>query len=116
MQASLTDLAHQAMDYLRNFLQLLLGETALARSSLKRLLISVLIVPAVVLSAWFAINALLAALLQRWLQNWIASIAIVLVFDIAIIVLFGFVMLRWWRDLSLPRSRAAIARLLDRPK
>lgn len=114
--ASLTTLAQEGIEYLRNFVQLLLGETALAGNSLRRLLVSALVVPAIVLSTWLALNALVAALLQRWLQDWIAAVAIVLVFDVATLALFWLAMRRWWRDLSLPRSRAAIARLMDRPQ
>lgn len=115
-EASLTTLAQEGIEYLRNFVQLLLGETALAGNSLRRLLVSALVVPAIVLSTWLALNALVAALLQRWLQDWIAAVAIVLAFDVATLALFWLAMRRWWRDLSLPRSRAAIARLMDRPQ
>jgi hypothetical protein len=114
--ASLTTLAHEGIEYLRNFLQLLLGETALAGSSLRRLFISALVVPAIVLSTWLTLNALLVALLEKWLHGWIIPIVIVLVFDVVTLALFLLSMRRWWADLSLPRSRAAIARLMDRPK
>ncbi|HEX6833933.1 MAG TPA: hypothetical protein VF132_10415 [Rudaea sp.] len=109
-------LAHEGTEFLRNFLQLLLGETALAKMSLQRLVIAALIVPSVILTAWLALNALLAVLLERWLQSWIGATVIVLAFDGAIVAVFAIKMLRWWRDLSLPRTRAAIARLLERPR
>lgn len=113
--ASIRTLAQEGLDYLRSFLQLVLGETAVARISLRRLLLAALIVPAVALTVWFAFNALIAALIERWLHSWIAAVAIVFVLDIAMLAAFLFLMQRWWRDLSLPRSRAALARLMDRP-
>lgn len=111
---ALGDLAVDASQYLRAWSALLASETRLAGESMLRLLFALLVVPAVALVICAAVDALLAALLQRWLQDWSSCIAIVLCIDLA--VMYGLLraIRAWWRNLSLPRSRAALVHVFER--
>jgi hypothetical protein len=48
------------------------------------------------------------------LHDWTSSIAIALTLNLAGLAALLFVMRRWWRNLSLPRSRGALTHLLQR--
>ncbi len=76
-------------------------------------MIAALVIPALVLMIGVAANALIAAVLDRWLHDWSACIAIALFLDM--LALYGLVvaMRRWWHNLSLPRSRCALTQLLE---
>ncbi len=111
--ASLTDVAQHTAEYARAWGSLLINEAVLAKANLVRLLLLALIVPALALGAALSIDALLAALVHRWLQDWSLAVCAVLLLNIA--ALLGTLMLlrNWWRSLSLPRSRAALSRFLQ---
>lgn len=110
--ASLGAVAHDTSDYVQAWSALLASETRLARVSLVRLGLAALIVPAVALGICITLDAFLVALLHRLLQDWSSCLAIVLFANL--LVAFGLVgaMRHWWRNLSLPRSRAALVHLL----
>ncbi|MGH8122178.1 MAG: hypothetical protein ACREPT_05355 [Rudaea sp.] len=113
--ATLSDLsaiAQHGTQYARAWGALLISEAALAKVNLVRILVLMLVVPALALGALLSIDALLATLAQRWLQDW--NLAICSVFLLNIAALLGTLMLlrSWWRSLSLPHSRAALARLI----
>lgn len=112
--ATLGDLALDTSNYVRAWSALLSTETRLAGASMLRLGLALLVVPAIALVICAMLDALLATLLQRWLQDWSSCLAIVLCFDLA--CLFGLLlaMRAWWRNLSLPRSRAALVQLFER--
>jgi len=111
---SLGDLAVDSANYIRAWSRLFADETRLAGASMVRLAFGLLIVPALALVICAALDALLASVLQRWLHDWASSIAIVL--GLNIVCLFGLLVSirRWWRNLSLPRSRTALGHLLER--
>lgn len=112
--ATLGELALDTSQYVRAWSTLLSSETRLAGASVVRLGLALLVVPAIALVICVTLDALLAALLQRWLHDWSSCIAIVLCFNLA--CLYGLLraMRTWWRNLSLPRSRAALVHLFER--
>ena len=111
--ASLGDVALDTSHYVRAWSALFASETRLAGASMLHLVFAALVVPALALMICATLDALLAALLQRWVHDWPSSIGIVLCVDLA--ALYGLVraMRGWWRDLSLPRSRAALVQLFE---
>ena len=112
--ASLRKIAHEGIEYLRNLTQLFLGEVKIARGSFVRMLAAGALIPVFLLTIWTALNVLLAALVARWLGDAIYGyIAVVLINGLLVGVLV-MNLLRWKRDLTLPRSRDALARLLER--
>lgn len=112
--ASIGDLARDTSAYLHAWSELVISETRLARASLVRLAFAALVVPALVLSICVAANALGAAVLNRWLGDWSSSLAIVLSLDVVGMGVLLWAMRRWWRNLSLPRSREALTHLIQR--
>jgi hypothetical protein len=112
--ASLRDIAHEGIEYLRNLAQLFLGEVEIARGSFTRLLIAGALIPVFLLTIWSALNLLLGALVARWLQDWLYGYLAILIVNVALVTVFVIGVKRWKRDLTLPRSRAALARLLEK--
>jgi hypothetical protein len=112
--ASLGAVAHDTSDYVQAWSALLASETRLARVSLLRLAFAALVVPALVLGICITLDAFLAALLHRLLPDWSSCLAIVLFANLAGAYGLLVAMRRWWRNLSLPRSRAALVHLLER--
>jgi|SRR5882724_797284 len=108
------DLAHDTSDYVRAWSMLLVSETRLARASVVRLTFAALIIPALMLGICITLDALVAAVLDRWLRDWSSCIAIVLLANLVGLYSLLLGMRRWWRNLSLPRSRDALAHLLQR--
>ena len=113
-EASLRNIAHEAIEYLRNLTQLFLGEVEIARGSFKRLLVAAVLIPVFSLTVWATLNVLLGALVARWLHDWLYGYLAILILNVALIAGCVFGASRWKKDLSLPRSRAALARLLER--
>ncbi len=113
-ETSLRDIAHESIEYLRNLAQLFLGEIEIARGSFTRLLIAGALIPVFLLTIWAALNLLLAALVARWLQDWLYGYIAILIVNGALVTAFVIGVRRWKRDLTLPRSRAALARLLEK--
>jgi hypothetical protein len=113
-ETSLRDIAHEGIEYLRNLAQLFLGEVEIARGSFTRLLIAGALIPVFLLTIWAALNLLLGALVARWMQDWLYGYLAILIVNVALVALFVVGVKRWKRDLTLPRSRAALARLLEK--
>jgi hypothetical protein len=111
---ALGDLAVDSANYIRAWSRLFADETRLAGSSMVRLAFGMLVVPALALVICAALDALLASILQRWLHDWASDIAIVLGIDIVCLFALLVSIRRWWRNLSLPRSRAALVHLFER--
>ncbi|MGA9335697.1 MAG: hypothetical protein WBV39_15560 [Rudaea sp.] len=111
---SLGDVAHDTSQYVHAWSSLLASETRLARASVARLAMSALLIPALALAIGLCVDALIASLLHRWLQDWSSCVAIVLFVNL--VGLYGLIvaMRRWWRNLGLPRSRRALSQLLER--
>jgi len=111
--ASLGDLAHDTSDYVRAWSALLASESQLARISAIRLVCGALVLPALALAICVSLDGLAATLINRWLKDWSSCIAIVLFANLIGLYTLLICMRRWWRNLSLPRSRGALARLLE---
>jgi uncharacterized membrane protein YqjE len=110
---SLRELAAHTGDYARAWGSLFLSEAALAKTNLFKLLLIALLVPAVALSSLLCLDAVLAALLHSLLQNWIYAILIVFVMNLLGLVAMYWLLRGWWRTLTLPRTRAALSRLME---
>ena len=91
-----------------------MGEVQIARGSFVRMLVAGALIPVFLLTIWAALNLLLAALVARWLGDWIYGYVSILVINAALVGILVFGLLRWKRDLTLPRSREALVRLLER--
>jgi len=109
----LSRLARDAGAYARALGNLALSEAALARVNLVRLLLLALALPAIVFGILLGVDALLAALLLRVLRDWTFAVIGVLVINAALLGVTLLLLRRWWRSLSLPRSRAALSRVLE---
>ncbi|MEO8957831.1 MAG: hypothetical protein ABI304_02730 [Rudaea sp.] len=111
---SLGDVAHDTSEYVQAWTSLVASETRLARASVARLAISALLIPALALAITLCADALIAAILHRWLHDWSICLGIVLLLNLC--GLFGLLvaMRRWWHNLSLPRSRGALSQLIER--
>lgn len=112
-RAELRRLAQDAAGYARALGHLALSEAAVARINLVRLLLLALAVPAIVFGILLGVDALLAALAMRLFSDWTLAVVCVLVVNAALLALTLVLLRRWWRSLSLPRSRAALARALE---
>jgi hypothetical protein len=110
-EPSLADLARNTTRYARAWGELVAGEAALARVNLARLLFAVLFIPAIAVGVVLGFDGVLASLLYRAFADWTLAIIGVVIVNLGL--LFGVLMLlrHWWRTLSLPRSREALARL-----
>lgn len=109
----LTRLARDASAYVRALGHLALSEAALARVNFVRLLLLALALPAIVFGILLGVDALLAALLLRLLKDWTFAVFGVVVINAALLGVTLLLLRRWWRSLSLPRSRAALSRVLE---
>ncbi len=112
--ASIGDLAQDTSAYVSAWSELVASETRLAGASAVKLAFAALVIPALALVICIIVDALVVAVLNRWLQDWSSCIAIALLLNLAGLGALLFVMRRWWRNLSLPRSRGALTHLLQR--
>jgi len=108
-------LLHDSTEYARALGQLVASETELAKVNLVRILLVALLVPAISVGAVIALNAWLAALLARWTSSLPIGIGVVALVNIALLALSIWLLRGWWRTLSLPRSRAALSGLWEKP-
>jgi hypothetical protein len=113
-EASLRKIAHEGIEYLRNLTQLFLGEVKIARGSFVRMLVAGALIPVFLLTIWTTLNVLLAALVARWLGDAIYGYLAILLINGLLVAIMVMSLMRWKRDLTLPRSRDALARLLER--
>jgi hypothetical protein len=108
-------LLHDSTEYARALGQLVASEAELARVNVTRILIVALLIPAISGGAVLALNAWIAALLASWLQSWPLAIGLVALLDGAALLGALLLLRGWWRTLSLPRSRAALSTLWEKP-
>lgn len=108
---SLVDLARNTTRYARAWGDLVVGEAALARINLGRMLVVTLFIPAIAVGIVLGLDCVLGSLLYRLLPDWTVATGGVVIVNLAL--LFGALRLlrHWWRTLSLPRSREALTRL-----
>ncbi len=101
-------------DLLRAGSRLLNLELALAQRSLRWLLVGTLAVPVVGLGAWLGLCALLVAVAHIYTDNWLLAVLIGAGAQFLALGLMLQQLRRWVRDLTLPESRAALARAAER--
>ncbi len=111
--AELKKLARDANAYARALGHLVVSEAALARINIVRLLLLALAVPAIVFGILLGVDALLAAIALRIFSDWSIAVICVLAVNVALLAWTLLLLRRWWRSLSLPRSRAALARAFE---
>lgn len=98
----------------RAWIGLLDVELALARHSLRWLLIGAIAVPVVGLSAWLGLSALLVAVLQVGTSSWWLALLIGTGVQLLALTLLLHRLRRWARDLMLPQTRAALVHAMAR--
>jgi uncharacterized membrane protein YqjE len=108
-------LLRDSTEYARALGQLVASETELAKVNLVRIAIVALLVPAIAAGAVLALNAWLAVLLSEWVNSWALAIGGVALIDVAALAFSMWLLRGWWRTLSLPRSRAALSGLWEKP-
>jgi len=101
-------------DLLRAWSTLLESELALARASIGWLLIGVLVVPVAALGAWFGLNALFVAVAQTYTDSLVLALLLTFGVQLLALALLLFQLRRWMRDLTLPHSRAALGRAMEK--
>lgn len=106
-------LAHHAGDYLRAWSELFGAEAQLARICVNRLLLAAVLVCFLVFGIVVTGNVLTAAILQSWLHDWASAVAFTLLLNFVALVGVLLAMRRWWRNLTLPRSRRALRELMQ---
>jgi hypothetical protein len=106
--------AASVADLLRAWTTLLNFELILARRSLRWLLIGVIAAPVIGLGTWLGLCALLVATAQAYTHDW--ALALLLGSGVQLLALAILLhRLRCWaHDLTLPQSRAALARAMER--
>jgi hypothetical protein len=115
-EASFAKVVQDGADYVRTLLHLFLGELQIARGSFVRMLVAGALIPVFLLTIWSALNLLVAAIVSRLLNDWIYGYLSILLLNGILVWLSVMALKRWKRDLTLPRSRDALARLLERIK
>jgi len=111
--ASFATLARDTAEYARAWGSLVVSEAALAKVNFVRLLVLVLIVPALAFGVLLGIDALLAALAFHWLQDWSLAVTGVVLVNLGLLLAVFALLRQWWRSLSLPRSRAELSRFMQ---
>jgi hypothetical protein len=114
--AAFTKVVQDGADYVRTLLHLFLGEVQIARGSFVRMLAAGALIPVFLLTIWSALNLLVAAIVARVLGDWIYGYLAILLLNGILVWVSVRALKRWKRDLTLPRSRDALARLLERIK
>jgi len=109
--ASLAGLARNSTRFARAWGNLVASEAALARINLGRMLLVTLFIPALAVGIVAGLDGVLVGLLHRVLADWTVAFAGVAVFNLVLLFCVLLVLRRWWRTLSLPRSREALTRL-----
>ncbi|HET7779838.1 MAG TPA: hypothetical protein VFL07_14915 [Rudaea sp.] len=105
---SLADLARNTTHYVRAWGVLVAGEAALARINLGRLLLLALFIPAIAIGIVLGLDGVLAGLLYRLVSDWALALGAVVLVNAGLLVGVLVLLRRWWRTLSLPRSREAL--------
>jgi len=111
---SIGALAIDAADVVSTGTGLLELELALAQRSLRWLVIGAIIVPIAILSAWISLNALLVALAHLYTNSWLLALLLGTGMQLLALAIALSQLRRWMRDLTLPQSRAALVRVMER--
>jgi hypothetical protein len=108
---SLVALAKNSARFVRAWGSLVAGEAALARVNLGRLLLLALFIPAIAIGIVLGLDGVLAGLLYRLVSDWALALGAVVLINLGLLVGVLVLLRRWWRTLSLPRSREALTSL-----
>ena len=108
---SLADLARNSTRFARAWANLVASEAALARINLGRMLLVTLFIPALTVGIVAGLDGVLAGLLYHLVADWAVVFGGVAIFNLILLFCVLLVLRRWWRTLSLPRSREALTRL-----
>jgi hypothetical protein len=106
--------ATDAAALVRAWTRLLDLELNLARRSLRWLLIGAIAVPVIGLSAWLGLSVLLVVFMQAYTQSWLLASLFGAGVQFLVLALLFHQLHRWAHDLSLPQSRAALARAMEK--
>jgi len=109
--ASLASLARNSTRFARAWGNLVASEATLARVNLGRMLLVTLFIPALAVGVVASLDGVLAGLLHHVVADWTIAFVGVAVFNLILLFFVLLVLRRWWRTLSLPRSREALTRL-----
>jgi hypothetical protein len=101
-------------DLLRAWSSLLESEMALARSSIGWLLIGAILVPVAALSTWLGLDALFVAVARTYTNSLVLALLLAFGVQLLALALLSYQLRRWMRDLTLPHSRAALARAMEK--
>jgi hypothetical protein len=110
-EPSLVDLARNSTRFAQAWGDLVAGEAALARVNLGRMLLVALFIPALAVGVVAGLDGVLAGMLHHVIADWTVAIGGVAAINLALLFVVLYVLRRWWRTLSLPRSREALTRL-----
>lgn len=108
---SLVGLARNSTRYARAWGELVASEAAVARINLGRMLLVALFIPALAVGVVVGLDGVLAGMLRHVVADWTFAIGGVAIINLALLFGVLLVLRRWWRTLSLPRSREALTRL-----
>ena len=111
---TLATVAHDTSTYVQAWSELFASEMRLAHVSLVRLGLAALVLPALALGVCITLDAFLVAVLNRFVHDWSSCLGLVLFVNLVAAYGLLVAMRRWWRNLSLPRSRGALTQLLGR--
>lgn len=113
-EVSPVSLATTVANLVHAWASLLNLEVALARRSLRWLLIGAIAIPVICLSTWLGVSALLVAFMYMYTKSWLLA----LLFGCGVQCLALAIVLRqlrrWVRDLTLPQSRASLTQAMER--
>jgi hypothetical protein len=102
--------ASGAAQLVRAWSILLQSELAVARDSIRWLLVGAVVTPVVALGAWLGLNALLVAAAQLYTGSLVLALLLTCGVQLLALGLLLNQLRRWARELTLPHSRAALAR------
>lgn len=111
---SAPSIAHDGLRLLLRWYALLEVEISLARQSLRALLFGTLLLPVLVIVLWSSLIGMLTLATHALIGNWLAAMLLVAGLQLVLTLVLLRRLRSWWHDLSLPQSRAALQRALQR--
>lgn len=113
-EQTIAPLATAATDLVQAWANLLGQEFALAQRSLRRCLVGIVALPVAALGVWLSLSALLVAAAFSYSGNWFVALLLGTGAQALVLGLLLRQLRHWARDLSLPQSRAALVRAMER--
>ena len=103
-------IAENAFDIAHCWCTLLKMEMASARRNLRALVISALVLPVLARSEWLSLIALISVAIHRFTGSWLLGA----ILQVSLLTLLLRFWLRWALNFTLPQSRAALRRAMER--